>query len=51
MGTMTFSKRYGFLDNGYDVGGMLEAIKTFMRISAPVSIDFFWGGGDLISSG
>lgn len=38
MGTLTFSKRYGFLDRGQDVGGMLGAIKTFMRISAPVSI-------------
>lgn len=37
MGTLTFSKRYGFLDEGKDVGGMLAAIKTFMRISAPVS--------------
>lgn len=37
MGTMTFSKRYGFLDRGEDVGGMLGAISTFMKTVAPVS--------------
>lgn len=36
MGTLTFSKRYGFLDEGRDVGGMLEAIILYMRTSAPV---------------
>lgn len=36
MGTMTFSKRYGFLDQGEDVGGMLAAIHTFMKTVAPV---------------
>ena len=36
MGTMTFSKRYGFLDKGRDVGGMLGAIVDFMRTAAPV---------------
>jgi hypothetical protein len=36
MGTMTFSKRYGFLDEGRDVGGMLGAIVDFMRTAAPV---------------
>jgi hypothetical protein len=39
MGTMTFSKRYGFLDQGEDVGGMLNAISSFMKTVAPVS---FW---------
>jgi hypothetical protein len=38
MGTMTFSKRYGFLDNGRDVGGMLSTIVDFMRSAAPVRI-------------
>jgi hypothetical protein len=37
MGTMTFSKRYGFLDQGEDVGGMLGAIASFMKSVAPVS--------------
>lgn len=37
MGTMTFSKRYGFLDQGKDVGGMLATIIDFMRTSAPVT--------------
>lgn len=36
MGTMTFSKRYGFLDAGKDVGKILQNIVEFMRISAPV---------------
>ena len=36
MGTMTFSKRYGFLEEGRDVGGMLATIKLFMRSAAPV---------------
>jgi hypothetical protein len=37
MGTMMFSKRYGFLDQGEDVGGMLGAIASFMKSVAPVS--------------
>lgn len=37
MGTLTFSKRYGFLESGTDVSGMLGTIKTFMRSSAPMT--------------
>ena len=37
MGTLTFSKRYGFLDQGKDVEGMLDTIVAFMRVGAPVS--------------
>ena len=37
MGTMTFSNRYGFLEQGQDVGGMLETIWQYMRTTAPVS--------------
>ena len=37
MGTMTFSKRYGFLDQGKDVGGMLGMIFRYMQNVAPVS--------------
>lgn len=37
MGTMTFSKRYGFLETGTDVNGMLDAIWQFMLTIAPVS--------------
>jgi len=37
MGTLTFSKRYGFLETGKDVGGMLETIWTYMTTAAPVS--------------
>lgn len=44
MGTMTFSSRYGFLESGGDVGGMLDAIWKFMLIVGPVSA---WG--DILS--
>ena len=37
MGTMTFSKRYGFLEQGQDVGEMLETIWRYMKTTAPVS--------------
>lgn len=37
MGMLTFSKRYSFLDEGGDVGGMLGAIYTYMENAAPVS--------------
>ncbi|KAI1087236.1 putative benzoate 4-monooxygenase cytochrome P450 [Rostrohypoxylon terebratum] len=37
MGTMTFSKRYGFLDTGKDVGRMLGTIVDFMRDAAPMT--------------
>lgn len=37
MGTLTFSKRYGFLESGKDVNNMLGTIVDFMRRSAPVS--------------
>lgn len=36
MGTMTFSKGYGFIEEGRDVGGMLNAIQSFMKTVAPV---------------
>ncbi|KAK7748114.1 hypothetical protein SLS53_001366 [Cytospora paraplurivora] len=39
MGTMSFSKRYGFLDSGKDVEGMLEAISKFMKTAAPRELD------------
>ncbi|KAL9082306.1 MAG: hypothetical protein Q9165_008918 [Trypethelium subeluteriae] len=37
MGTMTFSKRYGFLDEGKDIRGMLGTIVDFMRSAAPMT--------------
>ncbi|KAG9239278.1 putative benzoate 4-monooxygenase cytochrome P450 [Amylocarpus encephaloides] len=37
MGTLTFSKRYSFLDDGEDVGGMLGAIYTYMESAAPLT--------------
>jgi hypothetical protein len=38
MGTLTFSKRYGFLEKGQDVNGMLATIWTYMKTAAPVRI-------------
>ena len=37
MGTLTFSKQYGFLERGRDIGGMWDAIWKFMAASAPVN--------------
>lgn len=38
MGTLTFSKRYGFLEQGRDVNSMLRAIWEYMKRASPVSI-------------
>lgn len=35
MGTLTFSKRYGFLERGQDVNGMLATIWEYMKDAAP----------------
>ncbi|KAA8647973.1 hypothetical protein EYZ11_005654 [Aspergillus tanneri] len=37
MGTMTFSRRYGFLEHGQDAKGLLIAIWNFMKTAAPVT--------------
>ncbi|CAN8102493.1 unnamed protein product [Discula destructiva] len=37
MGMLTFSKRYSFLDEGDDVGGMLGAIYAYMVNAAPLT--------------
>ncbi|KAL7928631.1 cytochrome P450 CYP4/CYP19/CYP26 subfamily protein [Trichoderma chlorosporum] len=37
MGTMSFSKRYGFLDQGQDAEGMLDAIFNYMKTAAPMT--------------
>ena len=37
VGTMTFSRKYGFLDSGRDTDRILESVRDFMRASAPVS--------------
>ncbi|PYH90615.1 cytochrome P450 [Aspergillus ellipticus CBS 707.79] len=46
MGTMTFSKRYGLLEEGRDVNGMLGAIWGFMLGVAPMTqipwLDRLW---------
>lgn len=36
MGTLTFSKRYGLLETGSDVNGMLGTIWSYMTRAAPV---------------
>lgn len=40
MGTLTFSRRYGFLEQGRDVYGILEEIWTFMKMVSPVCSRF-----------
>ena len=42
MGTMTFSKKYGFLDQGIDVDKRLDTIFRFSENAAPVSIPKFF---------
>ncbi|KAJ5459148.1 hypothetical protein N7530_011092 [Penicillium desertorum] len=37
MGTLTFSKRYGFLEQGGDVHGMLATIWNYMKTAAPMT--------------
>jgi len=37
VGTMTFSRAYGFIQAGCDIDGILAAINDFMRTSAPMS--------------
>jgi len=39
MGTMTFSKRYGFLENGRDDKKLMKAIWNLMEADAPVSLN------------
>jgi hypothetical protein len=41
MGTLTFSKRYGFLESGTDVNDMLKKIRDYMAKAAPVSFELF----------
>ncbi|KAL8722234.1 MAG: hypothetical protein Q9181_007531 [Wetmoreana brouardii] len=46
MGTLTFSKRYGFLEQGRDVNGMLASIWDYMTDAAPFTqipwLDTWW---------
>ena len=46
MGTLTFSKRYGFLEHGQDVNGILGSIWDFMVDAAPFTqipwLDTWW---------
>lgn len=57
IGNMTFSKRFGFLDNGEDISGILQALDEAMRFGALIGIipsvhrvifvmlDYFKAGG------
>lgn len=38
MGSMTFSRQYGFIEQGHDGKGLLTAIWNFMKTAAPVSM-------------
>ncbi|RDW86985.1 cytochrome P450 [Aspergillus mulundensis] len=53
MGTLTFSKRYGFLERGEDVGGMLETIWGFLRGAALFTqipwVDEIWNKNALVT--
>ncbi|MCJ1468060.1 hypothetical protein MMC07_006686 [Pseudocyphellaria aurata] len=53
MGTLTFSKRYGFLENGHDVDGMLQAIWQYMDTAAPITqitwFDEWWNKNSWIA--
>lgn len=46
MGTLTFSKRYGFLETGQDVKNVLATIWTYMKRAAPMTqipwLDQLW---------
>ncbi|KAL4907841.1 hypothetical protein BDW74DRAFT_189250 [Aspergillus multicolor] len=53
MGTLTFSKRYGFLERGEDVKGMLETIWGFLKGAAPFTqipwVDEIWNKNALVT--
>ncbi|KAL2827964.1 cytochrome P450 [Aspergillus cavernicola] len=53
MGTLTFSKRYGFLERGVDVNGMLNTIWGFMRGAAPFTqipwLDEVWNKSSFVT--
>ncbi|KAK4140133.1 cytochrome P450 [Dichotomopilus funicola] len=46
MGTMTFSRQYGFLEKGCDGNGLLGAIWNYMKTAAPITqipwFDLVW---------
>ncbi|KOC09244.1 cytochrome P450 monooxygenase [Aspergillus flavus] len=53
MGTMSFSRRYGFLEKGRDDTGLLSAIWAFMKAAAPVTqmpwVDLVWNKNPFIA--
>ncbi|KAM0804923.1 cytochrome P450 [Usnea florida] len=54
MGVMTFSKKYGFLETGQDVDGMLATIWNFMLTVAPMTqapwIDKLWHKNNVMAN-
>ncbi|CAG7958566.1 unnamed protein product [Penicillium salamii] len=54
MGTLTFSRRYGFLDQGQDVDGLLDSIWTFFQKVAPMTqipwFDTLWNKNAFVAS-
>ncbi|SPQ24135.1 4694387b-5c2e-410e-8096-87984d3615cd [Thermothielavioides terrestris] len=54
MGTLTFSKRYGFLEEGRDINNMLSTIWDYMSTAAPYTqipwFDEFWNKTALMTS-
>ncbi|KAB8258857.1 cytochrome P450 [Aspergillus pseudonomiae] len=53
MGTMSFSRRYGFLEKGRDDTGLLSAIWAFMKAAAPVTqmpwVDLVWNKNPVVA--
>ncbi|KAL4784157.1 cytochrome P450 [Aspergillus varians] len=53
MGTLTFSRRYGFLEKGQDVNGMLGTIWNFMKSAAPFTqipwLDEAWNKNSFVT--
>ncbi|PYI31609.1 cytochrome P450 monooxygenase [Aspergillus indologenus CBS 114.80] len=53
MASMTFSKRYGFLEKGRDDTGLLYAIRTFLKKASPITqipwADFLWNKNPIVA--
>ncbi len=54
MGTLTFSKRYGFLEKGQDINDMLATIWNFMTDAAPFTqipwLDEWWRKNRIVAA-
>ncbi len=49
MGSLSFSKRYGFLEAGKDVNGLIEAVWGFWKVIAPVSAPIYFLASKILS--